>query len=397
MNDSDSDFLQDTDFDLPEHCFPEQCYCLRCGAKLYQTPVSECQKCRFQFNPADPQTYAAEPLKVSGLKRWLPGFCLSVTVGVISYAMLASIGEMGLALFFAVPFAVGALLGFTVRMGDALLGRVAIGVMAIVAIVCVVCMLSLSNFVGMFCGLYLSAIFLTPVVFGVVIGVLIRACLQATRFAHCYYLPILLIIAFPFGVQAVEYLFPHPIDIATVHTELILPASAADSWNSLMFYEDVDHEPPWLLKLALPRPVRGEGVMGQVGDTRRCIYENGYLTKQITERVEQRRLAFTVVEQHLHFERDVRLLSGSFELDPINSRQTRMTLTTKYERLLRPAWLWKPAEIKIVRTLHTHVLEGVRLKSQQLEKTPQRPHDYERPLESNRKALLQTTVTTLDD
>ncbi len=397
MNDSDSDFLKDSDFDLPEYCFPEQCYCLRCGAKLHQTPLSECQKCGFQFNPADPQTYAPEPVKISGLKRWLPGFCLSVVVGVISYAIMASTGEMGLALFIAVPFAVGILLGFTVRMRDSLIGKVAIGLMVVIAIVCVVCILVLANFVGLFCGLYLSAIFLTPMTFGVVVGVLIRACLQATRFADSYYLPILLIIAFPFGVLAIEILFPHPIDIATVHTELILPASAADSWNSLLFYEDVDHEPPWLLKLALPRPVRSEGAMGQVGDKRRCIYEKGYLTKQITERDEQRRLAFNVVEQQIHFERDVTLLSGSFELQPVNPRQTRMTLTTTYERHLRPAWLWQPAETEIVRTLHLHVLEGVRLKALQLKKSPQYPHEYQPSKESIGATLLQTSATTLND
>jgi len=385
MNDSNSDiFLSD------ESPRPAGGYCLRCGEMLHPPTMSQCPRCELQFNPDDPQTYAADRERFHLLKCWLPGFCLSVVVGVGSYAVLMLMGEMSAALFVAVPMAFGALLGYTVRVKT-----VWHIVLAAIAVMTVAGAVVMGNLAGLFCGFTLSIIFLFPAMFGVGLGALLRAWMDQSRFAQRHYLPVLLIVISPFGVQAVDGLFPHPIDIATVQTELVLPASASGTWNSLMFYEEVDHEPPWLLKLTLPRPVRAEGSMGQVGDTRRCIYENGHLTKQIIERVERRRLAFKVIEQHLHFERDVTLLDGSFQLQPLDPMKTRITLTTRYIRHLRPAWLWKPIESKVVHTLHRHVLEGVRRKADRPEENPLRKQnspEYERPSES-RKSELRLAAT----
>ena len=389
MNDSSDDLILSS-----ESPRPAVGYCLRCGAMLYPPTMSECPRCQFQFNPDNPNTYAATRDDYHWLKCWLPGFCLSVVVGVVSYAVLASMGEMSVALFVAVPMAFGAILGYTVRATPVWLA--VLGIMAVVTVACAIVSLS---FAGLFCGLVLSIVLLIPVIAGVVLGVLLRLWIKQTRFNQRHYLSIISIVISPFGVQAVDSLFPHPIDIATVRTELVLPASASDTWNSLMFYEEVDHEPPWLLKLALPQPVRAEGSMGQVGDTRRCIYENGHLTKQITERIERRRLAFKVIEQHLHFERDVTLLDGSFQLQPLDPKKTRMTLSTRYIRHLRPAWLWKPMESKIVHTLHRHVLEGVRRKVNRSEENPPRNlnrPEYELPLDL-RKSALRLAATNESD
>src|SRR5207247_5014102 len=74
---------------------------------------------------------------------------------------------------------------------------------------------------------------------------------------------------------------------------------------------------------------------------------------------EGRRLTFEVVEQHLHFERDMTLRDGSFEIVPAEHGQATVVLTTRYERRLSPRWLWEPMERRIVHTLHAHVLEGM--------------------------------------
>lgn len=394
MNDSKAKNNLSTD---SQH--PKLGYCLRCGGVLHVSEMSQCPRCQFQFNPDNPQTYATNREKFQCLEWWLPGFCLSVVVGVVSYAILVFLGEMSEALFIAVPLAIGAMLGFTVRLGSSLFAVIAMGFVMIAAILSVVLVIVMTNLAGIFCGVTLSIIFLAPVSVGVLLGILIRKCLKNTRYAQWQNLPILLIAVFPFGVQAVDNFFPHPIDIATVRTEIVLPTSASEAWKSLMFYEEVNHEPPWLLKLALPRPVRAEGSMGQVGETRRCIYENGHLTKQFTERVERRRLAFKVIEQHLHFERDVTLLDGSFQLQTLNLKQTRMTLSTRYIRHLRPAWLWEPIESKVVHTLHQHVLEGVRRKANRPEKSPPQnlsPPEYKIPSDSENSELWLALTNEFD-
>src|SRR5262249_28586272 len=129
-----------------------------------------------------------------------------------------------------------------------------------------------------------------------------------------------------------------------------------------VFYEEVHHDPPWILKLALPRPVRAEGKKAAVGDVERCIYSNGHLVKVITECNQGERLAFRVAEQHIHFEPDVTLRDGAFLMEPPPDSQTRVVLTTRYQRHLRPEWMWGWMERKVVHTLHGHVLEGMKLR-----------------------------------
>ncbi len=96
----------------------------------------------------------------------------------------------------------------------------------------------------------------------------------------------------------------------------------------------------------------------------RCVYERGHIVKQITEVRQERLLAFRVVEQKLHFERDVTLLDGSFELVPAEGMATQVVLTTRYVRHLYPEWLWGPIERKVVRALHGHVIDGMGLDAQ---------------------------------
>lgn len=286
----------------------------------------------------------------------LPGILGAAVSGLLAYCVLFLTGEMGTALFVAVPISVGAFLGYHVRIGP-LLSFAAV----LVVVTSVVFSVISLNFAGIFCGITLGIVFLAPACVGVLIGAALVMVLKRSNFSQSRYLPSLLILGFPYGAGLVEKAFPMPETIAVVETNLDLHASAADLWNSLMFYEEVKHEPPWILKLALPKPIRAEGQMGQVGQVRRCIYDRGHLTKIITRRDEGRYLGFRVIEQSLHFEHDVRLKDGSFALTPAaNGDSTEMTLTTRYQRLLRPTWVWEPIERHVVHTLHEHVMEGIR-------------------------------------
>jgi hypothetical protein len=288
---------------------------------------------------------------------WLPGLGLSAVLAVGTYAFILFTGEMGYALFVAVPFSVGALLGYVTRVAVwltllltlALIGGVVFGLVSL-------------NLSGFFCGAVLAGIFLVPALGGAVLGFSLRAVFYRASWDHRRYYFAALLAGLPLGVEGVENLLPHERVIAEVRTGLTFQASPREAWNSILFYEQVEHEPPWLLTLALPRPVQAEGSKAAVGDMQRCIYQKGHLVKQITQREDQQLLAFRVTEQHLHFERDVTLVDGSFTLEPSSGEQTRVVLTTRYLRHLRPAWLWEPIERKVIHTLHGHVLEGMRRK-----------------------------------
>src|SRR5262249_54016445 len=84
----------------------------------------------------------------------------------------------------------------------------------------------------------------------------------------------------------------------------------------------------------------------------------------ITRIEEGKLLAFEVIEQKLHFERDVRLLDGKFEVTDADCGGGRaaaaVILTTRYRPLLYPRWMGSWMEARIVHTLHEHVLEEMR-------------------------------------
>lgn len=335
-------------------------FCLRCGERLTTHPLDDvaptkCPRCGLPFSPDRPETYADAP--AWRRPRWtrLAGFFLmAVALGVVGYALIRN-DVMGVAVFFVVPFAIGGLLGYTTRASVWLSL-----LLSLAAVACVVFVLVAADLSGIFCGLTLSAVFLGPTLVGAVVGWGLQVATRnrATRRRH--YAILTMIVGLPFGADRVESRWPLARETAEVSTSATFQCPADRAWESVVFYEQVRHEPPFLLTLALPRPVRSERRRAAVGESQRCVYERGYLVKTITASDEPRLLAFDVSEQHLHFEHDVELLDGSFIVQPLGDGRTRVVLTTRYRRLLRPAWLWAPMERTIIETLHGHVLEGMR-------------------------------------
>jgi hypothetical protein len=278
-----------------------------------------------------------------------------VIVGAVTYGLIFATGDMGVALFLGVPFAAGAVLGFTTRVSVW-----ATVVLSVFVVLCLVFVVLSQGWHGLFCGAVLGFVFLVPVLAGAGCGALLAWTFPLLTGGYRRYLVLLLLAAAPLALHAVESRLPRSADVAEVRTALDFRAPPHDVWNSLLFYEQVEHEPPRLLTLALPRPVRTEGRKSAVGDRQVCVYRKGHLEKEVTECVADRLLRFRVTEQEIHFERDVKLLDGSFTLVPLADGGTRVVLTTRYERLLRPAWLWEPMERTIIHTLHGHVLEGMR-------------------------------------
>jgi hypothetical protein len=360
---------------------PAPMCCLRCAAEL---PPAEgpaiCPACGLQYDPARPETYTTRRGS-SRWKFWLPGFLCSVAVGTLAYALCLQTGDMGYALFFSVPVSFGAILGYATRMQTWAL--VSVAVIAIASVI--FCLVSM-NLAGIFCGVTLGAIFLVPTFIGLICGVLLRTILIACKWDHAWYFRwyVWLIAAAPVGLQQIESSLPRREDIAIVETGLTVDATPEEAWKAIMFYEEVEHAPPWLLHLALPQPIRSEGNKQQEGEIVRCFYNCGTISKRISRVQRPRRLDFEVAQAIMRSENYANLKDGSFRIDPVGSRQSRITLTTRYERKLRPAWIWEPIERKVIHTLHEHVLEGMRRKATEVpsEQKPNEPEPYKPPTKS---------------
>jgi hypothetical protein len=141
---------------------------------------------------------------------------------------------------------------------------------------------------------------------------------------------------------------------------MVFPASPEETWDGLVFYEQIPERPPLHLRLLLPVPIRTEGPKSQVGDAARCIYDRGYLLKRVTGIDRGRRYEFEVGEQNLRVGGGVRLRGGCYTLRKLPGGRTSVSLTTRYESRKHPRWLWEVVEAAVCHAFHRHILRSMR-------------------------------------
>lgn len=311
-----------------------------------------CPECGLSFNLHDPTSYTTKP-PFLWWSFWLPGFLTALVSGVILYLVMVPNFGYGWATVFAVPMAAGVILGYRVR-GCGLAALALLGTLLIVGLMAA---LGGTGMAGIFCIMVLGGLAVAPVTVGATIGWVLQKCLKWSKFRQRSYLPVIffatLLTAF------IEGRHEH-LTTVTTSTSVDMDATPTQAWAAIQFYEQVKHKPPLLLRITPTfRPQYTTGQSGQVGDVKVCVYERGRLSKQVTEVIPGKRLAFRVIEQTDIQNRGVRLIDGSFDFEPLEGGRTRVTLTTRYQPQLEPRFAFLPAENLAVHTLHGHVLKGM--------------------------------------
>ncbi|MEX0652814.1 MAG: hypothetical protein WD534_02190 [Phycisphaeraceae bacterium] len=327
--------------------------CRRCGYILEGLTEPRCPECGLAFNPADSSTYRRRPPFLLGLFL-LPGAALALVGGLVWATAFYTMGTLGWGLVLGVPFAMGGLLGYAVKARWVVLGGLSLMVLAGLGMG----LLAL-DLVGVYCGLILAGMFVVPGLMGVLLGWGLRTCLKFTRYSQRWYLPMWAMLLLPGLVHVAEQMAGLEPSHEVVVTRRVLAVGPAQAWESLLFYEDVEHAPSVLLRLGLPRPLQTQGQVQGVGDVKVCIYDKGHLSKRITVHEVGRRLAFDVTQQVGIEDNSVRLVRGSFDFEPAGAGRTQVTLSTEYQPLLTPRWYWRPLEQMSAHALHGHVLEGM--------------------------------------
>ncbi len=326
--------------------------CMTCYYVIENLPENRCPECGQPFDLNDEFTFVRKPPFVRW-RLWMPGMLLALTCGTITTSVLLLYGSTGWAVTLGVPVAIGAILGYLCRIP-----MVLIALLTIFVAFGVVVMLMIMNISGMLCGLIAMAMFAPPALAGVFLGLGLRTILKRTEFDQRSYLPAILLFVGVMGWGMLEKQLATPRPIETITSETVLVISAADAWNRLAFYEECTGLKPWLLRIAGPVPVRT--ITEPDGITRTCIYEKGSIRKRVTRVETARLLAFDVLDHDIGEERSVRLVGGSFALEPLSANRTRITLTTRYQPKLTPRVYWRPYERFVCHSVHTHVLNGMR-------------------------------------
>lgn len=316
-----------------------------------------CPECGLAFDLGDPTTFASKPPRL-WWRYWLPALVLASVVGLASMLVcVLGLNSWGYGAFVATPLCSGALLGYGLRVKVWI-----VPVIAIVLGLCLILGLVTFQLAGVFCSLVLAGIFAVPLTFGALAGWVLRSTMKSSRFSQRWHLPTLMVFAFPVLLAGIEG-ESRAGAVERVATTCSMRSCVGDAWASIMYYEEVTHEPPWILKVGLARPLSTSGRSDRVGEVKKCLYNKGWISKQIVRVETERELEFRVVEQNIGYETSIRLVGGSFRFEP-SADGTLVTLTTEYRPLLDPRFAWRPAERLAIHILHNYVLEGMRRKAE---------------------------------
>ena len=308
------------------------------------------------LDPERPASFTYKPPFIP-LRYWMPPLLLTAAVGGILSIILVLLAGWGFVVVFVLPFCIGIFIGYAFRFRTGWLPYAAV---ACALIACL--FLYGAGLAGVFCATMFGIIFLGPIFVGVGAGVGLRAILKKTNFDQRWHLPVLLV-AIVLSAGVVERIVQGPRAVETIVTSLTIPTDVGHAWNAMMFYEEVRQPPPWLLRYGLPRPIFTRGSTANVGDQKVCVYTKGHLTKRVTERIENQKLSFDVIEQDHIENHSIDLKSGSFTFIAETPNRTRVELATTYRPKLGPRWVWRPVETWATRSLHRYVLEGMREKA----------------------------------
>jgi hypothetical protein len=277
---------------------------------------------------------------------WLWG----VVLGWLVFGLLVGIGfvtgSWGYFVVTGAPIATGITLGRWVRTSHG--GQVVLACAVLGAVITTAVTLNLA---GAVCGFVFGSIVALPMMLGIWLGSTLAGNVRPATWAAS--------IAFVGLLIPLEQAALPSQPIETVATTHVLEMSAGDAFERIQFYEDASGTPPRLLQFALPRPIKTVGDGSRVGGIQRCIYDIGYLVKEITEVEPGERYAFRVIEQVGVEDHSVALTTGSFDFEPIDEDTTEVVLTTSYRPKLSARLAWRPFEHAVIHKLHDHVIASM--------------------------------------
>lgn len=146
----------------------------------------------------------------------------------------------------------------------------------------------------------------------------------------------------------------------TCKTQLKIQVAIQDAWSKLRFYEEVEKEPPLLLKMTLAHPLRIVGDHFVAGNISRCEYKDGqFILKRITAANDRDLLAFEVIESSSRFNRHIKLRGGVIQLTAVDEMNTTISMTTYYAGHGIYFYLLQPFINFTIKSLHRFVIRDI--------------------------------------
>ncbi len=318
------------------------------------------------FRPA-PEVPVAPPLD-AGLARSVQAVLAGVILGGAMTAFsVYALRSYGAALFFASPFAMGAVSALIFNRPTLRTLRATLGVAAITVFAAGVSLL-LFAVEGIICLVMALPIALTLGLIGagVAWAILRFGNARSSTAVACFF------IGLP-GIAGLESAVAQPT-LREVMTSIEVNAPPEAVWRNVVSFSELPPPPEWAFRLGVAYPMRARIVGEGVGAVRYCEFSTGPFVEPITRWEAPRRLSFDVRSQppsmselspyrHVnapHLEGYMVSRRGEFRLTPLPGGRTRLEGSTWYTLAIFPEGYWVvPAEL-LLHGIHGRVLRHIK-------------------------------------
>jgi hypothetical protein len=263
--------------------------------------------------------------------------------------------SMGSVLFLLLPFATGFATAVVARRWNIVIASLIIGL-----IMCSTILL-LTRMEGWVCVLMSAPLIAFGLALGAVFGALFRRfVIDKSRSPRVLNLLVLLILPlFLMGANSLEKPARRTTRAETFTSVLVVDAAPEVVWTAIKTMDRVNAHKGFLMRIGLPVPISCRIDKEEVGGTRTCYFESGYIEERITEWEPPHSMKLEITSWDVPGRPWLDFKDASYEIHQENGHTVMTRTSTIISRLL-PASYWRACERLGVETEHEYLFAAVR-------------------------------------
>ncbi len=257
----------------------------------------------------------------------------------------------GVSIFVFLPFIIGYILGKSIVKKFSLFGL-------IFSIVTFFILLYVGALEGMVCIIMALPLAIIAVILGGWIKILFEK--KKDKPDNLIKSSILPLIVF-LGVGFLEKeLTKNDKEIISVKTEMTVPFTAMEVYETIKSVDTLIAEKPFLMKLDLPIPNKCVLEKEEVGGLRTCYFSGGTITERITELEKGKVLRMDVIDYKLKGRKWLGFKEAIYYFEQVGQDSSKITRITTYTSVLTPRFYWEPLEKMGISQEHDYVFDNLR-------------------------------------